>query len=133
MSVLTNPCVWICFDYINKRFVWYTLCTKTEHPTISAAAENFIIPAGSSLSQVLLCNATGGYPPVSSISWVRNGRIIIENTTGDTVVFTTGAEGAGNPFGLFLCRVNKSVAPTEEAVLIRERGTCSIHMLQTLF
>jgi len=52
MSVLTNPCVWICFDYINKRFVWYTLCTKTEHPTISAAAENFIIPAGSSLSQV---------------------------------------------------------------------------------
>ena len=110
---------------INVCMVSLYVPKHAERPTISPVAENLIIPAGSSSSQLLVCNATGGYPPISSISWVRNGRIVSENSTGDTVVFTTSAEGAGNPFGLFVCRVNKSVAPTEEAVFIKERGTCS--------
>ena len=64
---------------------------------------------------VLRCSATIRYPPLSSISIVKNN-ITLETTTGTTLSVRTGA------FGLYQCRVNATRVLFLLEVMIKEKG-----------
>ena len=68
----------------------------------------------------LNCSADGGYPPISSISWVKNGRVI--STTSDEELVITVAANDSSPFGRYKCVVNNSVTIMETSILMKQRG-----------
>ena len=64
---------------------------------------------------LLRCSATTRYPPLSSISIVKNN-ITLQTTTGTTLSVRTGA------FGLYQCRVNATGVLFLLGVMIKEKG-----------
>ena len=68
----------------------------------------------------LNCSADGGYPPIRSISWVKNGRVI--TTTSDEELVITVAANDISPFGRYKCVVNNSVTIMETSILMKQRG-----------
>ena len=68
----------------------------------------------------LNCTADGGYPPTSSISWVKNGRVI-SITNKDQLVITVAATDT-SPFGRYVCLVNNSVTTMETTFLMKQKG-----------
>ena len=68
----------------------------------------------------LNCTADGGYPPIRSISWVKNGRVI--STTSDEELVITVAANDITPFGQYKCVVNNSVTTMETSFLMKQKG-----------
>ena len=71
-------------------------------------------------STVLNCTAGGGYPPTSSISWIKNGQLI--STTCDQELVITVAANDTSPFGQYKCLVNNSVTTMETSFLMKQKG-----------
>ena len=67
----------------------------------------------------LVCSASGGYPPVSTLS-VRKGDTAV-TTTMQTLSLPLSTF-VNNPFGQFSCLVNNSNVVMEKFILIKERG-----------
>ena len=68
----------------------------------------------------LNCTADGGYPPTSSISWVKNGRVI-STTSNDQLVISVAANDT-HTFGRYKCVVNNSVFITVEKFFVKQEG-----------
>ena len=68
----------------------------------------------------LNCTANGGYPPTSSISFIKNGRVI-STTSNDQLVINVAANDT-HVFGRYKCVVNNSVATMETSLLIKQKG-----------
>ena len=68
----------------------------------------------------LNCTAHDGYPPTSSISWVKNGRVI--STTSDEELVISVAANDTSPFGRYKCVVNNSVTTMETSILMKQKG-----------
>ena len=78
---------------------------------------------------LLRCSATIRYPPLSSISIVKNDI----TTTGTTLSVGTGKMGVST-FGLYRCRVNTTGAPIiSQKVIIKEKGEHHSFLLLLLF
>ena len=71
------------------------------------------------------CTASGGYPPVSSISMTKNGELVM--TTESSVLHVNTDTVMGTPFGEYICVVNNSVITVVKAVLLKEKGIYSIN------
>ena len=71
-------------------------------------------------STTLNCTADGGYPPPSSISFIKNGRVVSTSNT-DQLVMTVAANDT-HAFGRYKCVVNNSVTITEETLLMKQKG-----------
>ena len=70
---------------------------------------------------LLRCSATIRYPPLSSISIVKND-ITLQTTSGTTLSVRTGRMGVST-FGLYWCRVNTTGAPIISLkVIIKEKS-----------
>ena len=70
---------------------------------------------------LLRCSATIRYPPLSSISIVKND-ITLQTTSGTTLSVRTGRMGVST-FGLYRCRVNTTGAPIISLkVIIKEKS-----------
>ena len=69
------------------------------------------------------CTADGGYPPTSSISWVKNGRVI-STTNKNQLMITVAATDTG-PFGQYVCLVNNSVTAIKTSFLMKQKGNLS--------
>ena len=72
---------------------------------------------------ILSCTADGGYPPTSSISWVKNGRVIT-TTSADQLMITVAATDT-SPFGRYVCLVNNSVTAIKTSFLMKQKGNLS--------
>ena len=68
----------------------------------------------------LNCSADGGYPPTSSISFIKNDRVI--STTSDDQLVITVAANDTSPFGQYKCVVNNSVTTMETSFLMKQKG-----------
>ena len=68
----------------------------------------------------LNCTADGGYPPTSSISFIKNGRVISTSNT-DQLVITVAANDT-HAFGQYKCVVNNSVTTMETFFLMKQKG-----------
>ena len=71
-------------------------------------------------STTLNCTADGGYPPTSSISFIKNGRVI-STTSNDQLVINVAANDT-HAFGRYKCVVNNSVITTEDTFLMKQKG-----------
>jgi len=71
----------------------------------------------------LICSATGGYPPITNISLLKNSNVIAYTTTESGLKIST-ADVASYRFGLYICLVNNSVMNFQESTILREKGKC---------
>ena len=78
----------------------------------------------SSEVSLLTCSATIHYPPLTSISIVKN-EIILKTAVNTTLTVSTNRLGV-SPFGSYQCRVNASGVPFTQKLMIKERGMCII-------
>ena len=80
----------------------------------------------------LNCTADGGYPPTSSISWVKNGRVI-STTSEDQLTITVAADDTNcSPFGQYVCLVNNSVTTMETSFLMKQKGDSYLYVDHTV-
>ena len=81
-------------------------------------------------STTLNCSADGGYPPTSSISFVKNGRVI--STSSDEELVINIAANDTSPFGQYMCLVNNSVTTMTTSVLLKQKGDNCLYVDHTL-
>ena len=68
----------------------------------------------------LSCTADGGYPSTSSVSFIKNGRVI-STIDKDQLVITVAATDT-SPFGRYVCLVNNSVTTIKISFLMKQKG-----------
>jgi len=73
----------------------------------------------------LVCSATGGYPPITNISLLKDGNVIA-NTASESRLQVNTADIASNHFGLYICLVNLSGVAIQRSVVLKERGIVAI-------
>ena len=81
----------------------------------------------SSEVSLLTCSATIRYPPLTSISIVKN-KIILKTTADTSLRVSTDSLGV-SPFGSYQCRVNASGVPFIQQFMIKEKGICILFVM----
>ena len=72
---------------------------------------------------MLVCSATGGYPPITNISLLKNGDVIASAASDSTLqVNTADLPPNINRYGLYVCLVNLSGIPLQQSVVLDKRG-----------
>lgn len=69
---------------------------------------------------ILNCTASGGYPPIHTVSWIKNGRLL-EKSEGSTVLISTDGVYP-TQYGEYTCQVNNSVITVEKTLVITAQG-----------
>ena len=94
-------------------------CFSTEPPVVVFEADKEVIAADDIAT--LTCSAHGGYPPIRTISIVKDGHIIAVSSTGGSLMVSTETV-LGAAHGLYSCNVNNSVLTEQHTVLLKEKG-----------
>ena len=77
---------------------------------------------------MLVCSATGGYPPITNISLLKNGDVIASAASDSTLQVNTADLPTNiNHYGLYVCLVNLSGISLQQSVVLKKRGNC-IHL-----
>ena len=72
---------------------------------------------------MLVCSATGGYPPITNISLLKNGDVIASAASDSTLqVNTADLPPNINRYGLYVCLVDLSGIQLQQSVVLSERG-----------
>jgi len=87
-----------------------------EHPSLSLQLQ------GVNQNTTVVCSATGGYPPITNISLLKNGNVIASTASESRLQVDTADIIASNHFGLYVCLVNLSGVAIQQSVLLKERG-----------
>ena len=70
----------------------------------------------------VVCSVTGGYPPITNISLLKNGNVIASTASESRLQVDTADIVACNHFGLYVCLVNLSDVAIQQSVVLKERG-----------
>jgi len=76
---------------------------------------------GVNQNTTVVCSATGGYPPITNISLLKNNRVIA-TTASESRLQVNAADILSNHFGLYICLVNLSGVAIQRSVVVKERG-----------
>ena len=72
---------------------------------------------------MLVCSATGGYPPITNISLLKNGEVIASAASDSTLqVNIADLPPNINHYGLYVCLTNLSGIPLQQSVVLDKRG-----------
>ena len=72
---------------------------------------------------MLVCSATGGYPPITKISLLKNGDMTASAASDSTLqVNTSDLPTNINRYGLYVCLVNLSGILLQQSVKLDKRG-----------
>ena len=104
------------YNIILKGFCWNKFSAVSLDHSFSADKNAL----SSNEAALLRCSATIRYPPLSSISIVKNN-ITLQTTTGTTLSVRTGRMGVST-FGLYQCRVDTTGVPISLKLRIKEKG-----------
>ena len=78
---------------------------------------------GTNENTMLVCSATGGYPPITNISLLKNGGVIASAARESTLqVNTADLPPDINRYGLYVCLVEFSGFPLQQSVVLERRG-----------
>ena len=78
---------------------------------------------GHNQNTTLVCSATGGYPPITNISLLKNGQTIASTVGKSTVQVNTADVSPNlNHYGLYICLVDLSGIVLQQSVVLKERG-----------
>ena len=69
---------------------------------------------------VLTCKASIGFPPFSTISFIKNGKMVATSTSGLLEIDTKTV--SANPFGVYICQLNASNIVYNKSIGIKETG-----------
>ncbi len=97
---------------------FHSQAMSIEPPSVQFEADKSAISLSESVS--IVCEASGGYPFVSSITIEKGGRTVASAASGSAEVNTE--ELSEGPFGEFRCVVDNSVVVVERTLQIQERG-----------
>ena len=82
---------------------------------------------GTNENAVLVCSATGGYPPITNISLFKNGDLIASAANESTLqVNTVDIPPNISRYGLYICHVNLSGIPLQQSVILDKRGSYNV-------
>ena len=78
---------------------------------------------GQNQNTTLVCSATGGYPPITNISLLKNGQTIA-SIVGESRLQVNTADISHNinRYGMYICSVDLSGIPLQQSVVLKERG-----------
>jgi len=80
---------------------------------------------GVNQNTTVVCSATGGYPPITNISLLKNDNVIT-TTASEPRLQVNAADIASNHFGLYVCLVNLSGVAIQRSVVLKERGNNTV-------
>ena len=84
---------------------------------------------GTDQNAMLVCSASGGYPPITNISLLKNGDVIASTANESTLqVDTADIPPSISRYGLYVCLVDLSDVPLQQSVMLKKRGNCSASM-----
>ena len=87
---------------------------------------------GTDQNAVVVCSATGGYPPITNISLLKNGDVIASSASESTLqVNTADMSSSISRYGLYVCLVDLSGVPLQQSVVLEKRGRLLIVVLCT--
>ena len=79
---------------------------------------------GTDQNAMLVCSATGGYPPITNISLLKNGDVIASAASDSTLQVNTADLPTNiNRYGLYICLVNLSGIPLQQSVVLDRRDS----------
>ena len=82
---------------------------------------------GTDQNAIVVCSATGGYPPITNISLLKNGDVIASSASESTLQVNTADIPTNiNHYGLYVCRVDLSGIPLQQSVILDKRGSYSV-------
>ena len=92
-----------------------------EHPSITLQLN------GTNENAMVVCSATGGYPPITNISLLKNGDVIASTASESTLqVNTADLPPNINHYGLYVCLVDLSGIPLQQSVVHIKRGSYNV-------
>ena len=105
---------------VHSYTMFYCSYPSTESATVSIQSSRPALQDNEYTT--LSCTADGGYPPTSSISFIKNSRVI-STTSDDQLVISVAANDTNcSPFGRYKCVVNNSVTTMETSFLMKQKG-----------
>ena len=72
----------------------------------------------------LTCSASIEFPPLSMLSFIKNGVTVATTTSGLLQLNTKTIYR--NPFGLHICQLNASGVTFQKSVFLKEQGTLTV-------
>ena len=82
---------------------------------------------GTDQNAMVVCSATGGYPPIKNISLLKNGDVIASTASESTLqVNTADIPPSINRFGLYVCLVDLSGIPLQQSVVLDKKGSYNV-------
>ena len=92
-----------------------------EHPSFTLQLN------GTDENAMLVCSATGGYPPITNISLLKNGDVIASSASESTLQVNTADTPPNiNHYGLYVCRVDLSGILLQQSVVLNKRGSYNV-------
>ena len=71
------------------------------------------------------CRASIGFPPFSTISFIKNGETVVNSTSGQLRIDTKSVNA--NPFGLYICQLNASGLIFNETIILKNQGSVRVY------
>ena len=91
-----------------------------EHPSITLQLNG----TNENENTILVCSATGGYPPITNISLLKNGEVIASAASESTLqVNTADLPPNISHYGLYVCLVDLSGISLQQSVVLDRRGS----------
>ena len=123
LSSNTMVCMVCCMSLgtatnINSQLLLFV----AEHPLFTLQLH------GANQNTTVVCSATGGYPPITNISLLKNGNVVA-STASESRLQVNAADVGSNHFGLYVCLVNLSGVAIQQNVVLKERGIVFIVQL----
>ena len=87
-----------------------------ETPSTEFTVESSSLPA--THTTTLTCTATGGYPPVDSITLYKNNELIMRTSSGALQYNTT----TSSQYGRYECTVDSNIHSVQKTLLLQEEG-----------
>ena len=100
--------------------MFYYSYLSTEPPAVSIQSTRPALQDNENTT--LNCTADGGYPPTSSISFIKNGRVIFTTSFNQLMISVAAGHTGCSPFGRYVCLVNNSVTTMETSFLMKQKG-----------
>ena len=82
---------------------------------------------GTNENAALVCSVTGGYPPITNISLLKNGDVIASTARESTLqVNTADLPPSISCYGLYICLVDLSGVPLQQSVMLNKKGSYNV-------
>ena len=82
---------------------------------------------GTNENAMVVCSASGGYPPITNISLHKNGDVIASTASESTLqVNAADIPPSISRYGLYICLLELSGVPLQQSVMLNKKGSYNV-------